>query len=138
MWRYDAGRTAYSPETLSEELNLQWTRKYTPRDPVWDDPLNRDLMQYDRIFEPIVMGKYLYIGFNDQDKVAAIDTETGKRIWQFFTEGPVRLPPVGWNDRIYITSDDGYLYCLTAEKRKVIMEVSWRPRQTASCLVTSG
>jgi outer membrane protein assembly factor BamB len=127
MWRYDAGRTAYSPETLSEELNIQWTRKYTSRDPVWDDPLNRDLMQYDRIFEPIVMGKCLYIGFNDRDKIAAIDTETGKQKWQFFTEGPVRLPPVGWNDRIYITSDDGYLYCLSADKGELLWKFRGGP-----------
>ena len=127
MWRYDAGRTACSPETLPEDLNMHWTHHYSPRDPAWDDPLNRDLMQYDRIFEPIVMGKYLYVGFNDRDKVIAIDTETGKQKWQFFTEGPVRMPPVGWNRKIYITSDDGYLYCLSANKGKLLWKYRGGP-----------
>ena len=27
---------------------------YSPREQVWDDPLNHDLMPYDRAFEPVV------------------------------------------------------------------------------------
>ena len=29
-------------------------------------------------------------------------------------DGPVRLPPVAWRDRIYFASDDGILYCVAA------------------------
>ena len=54
QWRYDAGHTAASPDALPGELHLQWTRQYSPREPVWDDPLNRDMMPYDRNFEPVV------------------------------------------------------------------------------------
>ena len=53
MWRYDASRSAASPHELPTELHSQWVRQYTPRTMVWDDPLNHDLMPYDRIFEPI-------------------------------------------------------------------------------------
>ena len=65
-WRYDGGRTASSPEKLSDDLHLLWTRQYTSREMVWDDPLNQDLMQYDKMFEPIVAGDMLFVGFNDQ------------------------------------------------------------------------
>ena len=41
MWRYDAGRTAASPEQLESELNLHWLRQFTPRESVWDDPRTR-------------------------------------------------------------------------------------------------
>jgi len=127
MWRYDAGRTANSPEALSTDLTLLWSRQYLPREPVWDDPLNQDLMQYDRIFEPIVLEKYLYLGFNDGDKVIALDTETGEQQWIFYTNGPVRLPLVGWNKRIYLTSDDGYLYCLSAKQGQLIWKFRGGP-----------
>jgi outer membrane protein assembly factor BamB len=124
MWRYDAERTASTPEQLPAELHLQWTRHYTPREMVWDDPLNHDLMQYDKVFEPIVIGNTLFIGFNDQDKVVALNTDTGKEIWTYYADGPVRLPIAYYNDKIYFTSDDGYLYCLSAQKGKMI----WRFR----------
>jgi hypothetical protein len=39
MWRYDANRSAASPETLPKDLQLHWTRQYPARQQVWDDPL---------------------------------------------------------------------------------------------------
>src|SRR5690606_2932839 len=58
----------------------------------------------------------LIVGFNDRDRVAAFDTQTGREVWSVFTDGPVRLPPAGWKDNVYFVSDDGTLYCVdTAE-----------------------
>ena len=120
MWRYDSGRTAASPEELPENLSLLWVRQYTPREPVWDDPLNQDLMGYDDVFEPVILGDMLYIGFNDSDKVAALDAATGEERWSVYLDGPVRLPVAGWKDTLFVTSDDGFLYALnrhTGEER---------------------
>lgn len=114
MWRFDHNRSASTPEQLADNLFLQWQVKYSAREPVWDDPLNQNLMQYDRIFEPIVAENKLFIGFNDQDKVSALDLGTGKELWHFFTDGPVRLPLAYNKGRIFFTSDDGCLYCLSA------------------------
>ncbi|MDF1815566.1 MAG: PQQ-binding-like beta-propeller repeat protein, partial [Verrucomicrobiales bacterium] len=114
MWRYDAEHRAASPEQLPDQLELQWTLKLSPREQVWDDPLNHDLMPYDRIFEPIVLGDRMFLTFNDSDKVVAYHTSDGSESWRFYTDGPVRLPPVGYKENIYITSDDGFLYCLAA------------------------
>jgi outer membrane protein assembly factor BamB len=115
MWRHNAGRTAFSPEELPAQLHPQWIRQYSQREPVWDDALNQDLMPLDRVFEPIVLGNTLYIGFNDRDKVVALDIHTGAQKWAFFADGPVRLPLAGRRNRLYFTSDDGYLYCLAAD-----------------------
>ena len=109
MWRYDSGRTAASPHDLPDRLVLQWARQYAPRVQVWDDPLNNDLMQYDKVFEPIVMSGRVFVGFNDSDKVAAWDLETGEELWTYYTDGPVRFPAVGWNGRVFFTSDDGQI-----------------------------
>lgn len=115
MWRFDAGRSASSPNSLPTELGLLWQREFSPRTQAWDDPLNLDLMTYDRSFEPIVKDGRMFLGFNDQNKLVAIDTGTGETLWTFFAEGPIRLAPVAHNDRVLVCSDDGFLYCLQAE-----------------------
>lgn len=115
MWRCDAGRTAASDEKLPAEIHLEWERRYSPRVQVWDDPLNHDLMTYDKVFEPVVAGDRMFIGFNDADKVVALDLKTGQEIWTFYTSGPVRLAPVAWKEKVYFTSDDGFLYCVAAK-----------------------
>lgn len=116
MWRYDAGRTATSPHGLPDELELRWSRKYPQRVQTWDDPLNNDLMAYDRVFEPIVMGQRLIVGFNDSDKIVCWDLASGSELWRFYANGPVRMPPAGHGDDVFVTSDDGYLYCIDVSR----------------------
>ena len=124
MWRYDAGHTAASPHELPSSLHPAWTRQYAPRVPVWDDPLNQDLMPYDAIFEPVVAQGRVFVGFNDQDKVVALDARAGKELWCFYTDGPVRFSPVVSRGKVYFTSDDGYLYCVDASDGRL----QWRFR----------
>lgn len=126
-WRYDAQRTAASPEQLGDELGLLWWRGLEPREQTWDDPLNNDVMSYDRVFEPIVMDGRLFVGFNDRDKLTAFDAKTGAKLWSYFAEGPVRLPPVGWNGQVYFCSDDGYLYCVAAADGRLQWKLSGAP-----------
>jgi len=114
MWRYDHHRSASTPEQLADQLYLQWKVQFSARTPVWDDPLNQNLMQFDRIFEPIVADGKIFLGFNDQDKVIALDINSGKELWHFYADGPVRLPLAANKGKIYFTSDDGSCYCLNA------------------------
>ncbi len=127
MWRCTPGRTAVSREQLGDDLELLWTRKLTPRKQTWDDPLNQDLMTFDRVFEPIVMGGKMFVGFNDTDRVVAYDASTGAQVWTFFTDAPVRLAPAGWNGRVYFTSDDGKLYCVSAEDGSLAWQFAGGP-----------
>ena len=128
MWRADAQRTASTKEQLPVDLRLLWTRRFPPRRQTWDDPLNLDLMTYDRVFEPIVMDGRLFVGFNDRDQLTAYDATTGQQLWSFFADGPVRLPPVGGNGNVYFCSDDGCLYCVAAQNGKL----QWRFRGAPS------
>jgi outer membrane protein assembly factor BamB len=115
MWRYDAGRSAASANRLpTEELKLLWKRDFSPRQQAWDDPLNLDLMTYDRTFEPIVQDGRIFLSFNDQDKLLALDAASGRELWTFFADAPIRFAPVADNDQLFVCSDDGYLYCLQA------------------------
>jgi outer membrane protein assembly factor BamB len=128
MWRFDANRSASSPAGLPNQLYLQWEHQYAPRVMVWDDPLNQDLMPYDRVFEPIVVGNTMFLGFNDTDKIIALDTNTGEEKWSFYAGGPVRLPGVVWNDKIYFGSDDGYMYCLHTSNGKLAWKFQAAPK----------
>ncbi len=114
QWRFGAGHSASSPDSLPDSLSLQWTRTDEPRKQAWDDPLNNDVMQYDRIFEPVVKDGRMFVPYNDSDKVVAIDIETGVELWTFYASGPVRFAPVAWRDVVFFTSDDGHLYCVSA------------------------
>lgn len=128
MWRYDANRSACSPNLLPENLQPLWKLELTKRTTAWDDPLNQDLMTYDRNFEPIVVGGKMLIGFNDQDKLLAIDTKTGKACWTFFAEAPIRLAPAAWKDRVFVCSDDGYLYCIAVDTGELLWRFSGAPK----------
>ena len=119
MWRGDALRSGSVPHSPPQKLNVQWVRQYTPRQQAWDDPLNHDLMTYDRVFEPIVVGGLMIVGFNDQDKVVALDATTGEERWTFYTEAPVRMPPAASDGSIFVCSDDGFLYCLNSQTGKL-------------------
>ena len=111
QFRYDAGRTAASPEQLPDELHLEWSREFpTPR-PAFPGEVR---LRYDVSYEPVVLGTTMFVPSMVTDSVTALDTETGTERWRFFTEGPVRFAPVAWQDRVYFASDDGHLYCLNA------------------------
>ena len=103
MWRCDAYRSAASTGTLpGGELTLRWTRTFAARKPAWDDTLNRDLMSYDRVFEPIIKSGRMFLGFNDSDKLAAYDLANGHLLWTYYCDGPVRLAPVAWQDYVLL------------------------------------
>ncbi|MFT6178426.1 MAG: hypothetical protein ACJAQT_001272 [Akkermansiaceae bacterium] len=124
MWRNDTGRTADSTEALAENLSLRWSRQLPPLKPAYRD--NR--LQFDAGYEPIVLGKRLFVGSSLDDSVTAFDTETGEQSWKFFTNGPVRFAPVGGEGRIIFGSDDGLLYCVSAVDGALI----WKKRAVPS------
>ncbi len=116
QWRYDAGRTAASPEQLPAELHLQWVRRLpTPR-PAWP---KYPRLCFDTSYEPVVMGKTMFVPSMVTDSLAAVDTATGAQRWKFYTDGPVRFAPVASKGKVYFVSDDGYLYCLNAADGKL-------------------
>ncbi len=130
MWRYDAGHTAASPAELPETFNPTpvWVLNFSQRVQVWDDPLNNDMMAYDKIFEPVVMGKRMFVSFNDKNKVVAFNTDTGATLWTYYADGPVRFPPVAAASKVYFVSDDGCLYCVSAQDGTLQWKFSGAPK----------
>jgi len=122
MWRYDASRSGASPAPLPAQLHLQWVRQLPKPTPAWRQEQYK--LQFDRSYEPVVMGKQIFVPSMVSDKVVAYDTDTGRQNWQFFCDGPVRFAPIAWQGRVYFVSDDGCLYCLNAKDGKL----RWKSR----------
>lgn len=116
QWRYDVGHRASTPEELPQDLQLQWVRRLPQPRKAW--PISQHKLQFDRSYEPVVMDKLIFVPSMVRDNVTAFDTETGQEKWCFYTGGPVRFAPVAWEGKLYVVSDDGYLYCLDAAKGK--------------------
>lgn len=124
MWRYDAGRTASSPEKLPEPLHLRWVKEFPKVRPAYREAR----LQFDAGYEPIVLGKTIIVASPQTESVLALDTETGEERWEFFAEGPIRLAPAAWQGRIYFGSDDGYFYCVDAKSGQGV----WRSQAVPS------
>ena len=133
MWRCDANRSGASSFLLSLPLYLQWELRLPRLEQAWPDQGSR--MDYDRCYQPIVLGKALFVGSSVTDSVTAYDTETGLVKWRFFADAPVRFAPAGWtdnpaspaDDRVFVVSDDGGLYCLNANDGSVVWKFLGAP-----------
>lgn len=110
QWRADSGRTAFSQDTVPEELHTQWVRKLAPLESAFRD----ERLQFDAGYEPVVKDGRLFVSSSRDDSLTAIDAKTGTTLWKVFTNGPIRFAPVVWKDRVIVGSDDGHLYCFSA------------------------
>ncbi|MBN1902401.1 PQQ-binding-like beta-propeller repeat protein [Candidatus Sumerlaeota bacterium] len=125
-WRCFGGderRSGYSPDSLPEKLSLQWLyhSRHAPQ-PAWSGRDTR--MPFDLGYHVVTSNNMIYFGSSADDKVYALDAETGTEKWTFFTNAPVRFAPLAWRDFLYVASDDGYLYCLEGKSGKEI----WKHR----------
>lgn len=121
-YRADAARTGYTAEELPAGLSLAWTfRSRSAPMPAWP---TRTRQRFDVAYQPVISHGLLYFGSSADGKVYALDAVQGAIRWEFFTGGPVRFAPVAWRERIFVASDDGYLYCLAAADGRLL----WRRR----------
>jgi hypothetical protein len=81
-------------------------------------------MAFDRAFQPIVVAGKVIFGSSVDGKVTALDVVTGKILWTFATEGPIRFAPAAWKDQVLVASDDGFLYALSSATGNLL----WKQR----------
>jgi len=132
MWRYDTGRRASTEMEFTSDAELLWTRELPEPQRCWPfqyedyytggNPLEKGKLSFDVSYEPVIGKGLLFVPSMVSDHVTAYSTETGEKVWRYYTEGPVRFAPVFWEDNLYFISDDGYLYCLEAATG----EKSWK------------
>ena len=117
QFRHDAARSAATAESLPANMHLTWVRELPSPRPASPGEVR---IRYDATYEPVVLGKTMFVPSMVADCLTALDTETGDERWRFFAEGPVRLAPVAWEGKVYFVSDDGYLYCVGADSGKLL------------------
>ena len=125
-WRYDAARSAASPDDIASHPVLLWSRKLPAVRPAWPREYEQRLA-FDASYEPVVMDHLLFLGSPNDGSLTAYETETGAQRWKFFTEGPVRCAPVCWKGKVYAGSDDGQLYCLDAQTGALVWKFRGAP-----------
>jgi outer membrane protein assembly factor BamB len=118
MYRADAARTGYASTSLPGNLTLHWTHSSAsaPK-PAWP---SSSRIRYDAVYQPIMSDGLVVFGSSSDDSITALDAETGCLRWRFFTGGPVRFAPVAWEGRLFVASDDGYLYALRLVDGKLL------------------
>ncbi len=122
MYRGDSQRSGYTAESLPAQLQPQWTYRPThPPQPAWP---REQRAPFDRAFHVAVAHGMVFFGSSADGTVTALDAQTGSPRWSFPTAGPVRFAPAIWNDRLFVVSDDGHLYCLSVADGKLIRK--WR------------
>ncbi|MFW6162762.1 MAG: PQQ-binding-like beta-propeller repeat protein, partial [Planctomycetota bacterium] len=125
-YRHDKARSGVTDEPLETPLVPCWVYRpaHEPQ-PAWGEPnprpvggwfglTERPRVHFDTAFHPVVAGDTLYFGSSADGKVYALDMGTGQVRWSFPTLGPVRLAPTVAGERVYVGSDDGFVYCLRA------------------------
>jgi len=121
--RKDNQRSGVSHEQIQLPLQAHWvhTPDLAPQ-PAWPPPakMNRAVqsppldptLTYDRAFHTVVHDGLVYYGSSADDSVHCLELTTGKTLWTYTTNGPVRLAPALYAGKCYAGSDDGHLYCL--------------------------
>jgi outer membrane protein assembly factor BamB len=122
MYRADAARSGYTAEAIPNQLQLRWSFRASqaPR-PAW---VTSERMKFDVAFQPIIMGDRVLFSSSVDDQLYCLNAVTGAVEWTFYTEGPIRFAPVGWQERVFLASDDGYLYALRLSDGELL----WKKR----------
>ena len=113
-YRHDNARSGMTAERVSPPLSLSWMFRPThPPQPAWYEPAEElPRMRFDSAYHVTVADNTVYFGSSVDNKVYALNANTGETKWTFFTEGPVRFAPTLCEGRVYVGSDDGNVYCL--------------------------
>ncbi len=124
-YRRDCRRSGITSAGVNLPLNPAWV--HTPAHkpvPAWPEPAREDIAHriaalsattvYDRVFHVAASGESIFYGSSADDSVYCLDAATGRVLWAFTTEGPIRLAPTVTQGRVYAGSDDGCVYCLDA------------------------
>ena len=111
MYRCDAYRSSSTKQQLPDRLHLRWVRELPKRHSAMDYDRR---MEHDNGYQPIVVGKTMFVGMEYNNCLLALDTDTGADRWRYYLEGPVRYAPAAWEGRVYVAPEDGRLVCLDA------------------------
>ena len=124
QYKGDAARSGVAKEALPLPLQPIWIYQppQVPR-PAWEEPAKEvHRLDFDFSPQPVIAGSRVFFCSSADDTVRALDLNSGKLLWRFTSGGPVRFAPAVAAGKVYAGSDDGWLYCLSAETGELV----WR------------
>jgi outer membrane protein assembly factor BamB len=130
-------RAGFSPAKLNADLKLAW--KYqSPAKPVqaWEGPRSapieghemRHRVDFDDAMQVVMAAGRAYFGSTVDHRLHCVDAKSGKPIWSFYTDGPIRLAPTLAHGNVYFGSDDGLVYCLNAADGNQVWKMRVGPK----------
>ncbi|MCP4261965.1 MAG: PQQ-binding-like beta-propeller repeat protein [Planctomycetes bacterium] len=130
-YNHDKARSGVTSEQLPLPLSECWQFQANhPPQPAWPPPAAQDFWHnlnqlrptviYDRAFHCVAVRDTVYFASSADFSVYALDAKTGKVRWIFYTAGPVRLAPAVVENKLYVGSDDGCVYCLSTDDGSLI------------------
>jgi len=128
MWQFDANRSGHSTQKLNPDLCLQWSRELGAPAPAWQDDLRLSSLEFDKTYQPVVMGDMIYVPSMVTGAITAYGTGDGIQKWCFYTEGPIRFAPIAIKGKVYVGSDDGFVYCLNAADGTLLWKFQGAPK----------
>ena len=84
---------------------------------------------YDYASHPVAVGGHVYTASSADEALYCFDAESGKRLWGFHAEGPVRFAPIIEGKKLYFCSDDGSVYCLDADSGQILWQRRISPKE---------
>ncbi|MEM7391103.1 MAG: PQQ-binding-like beta-propeller repeat protein, partial [Verrucomicrobiota bacterium] len=96
------------------ETGLRWSIELPERQTMWQHV--RD-MQRDTAYRPSAAGDLVFIGCEHNGALLALEAETGEERWRYYTDGAIRTQPAADPNRVWVGSDDGFVYALDHKGR---------------------
>jgi outer membrane protein assembly factor BamB len=133
----DKGRTGYHPNSIGPNLHLSWTYQSSAKpEKAWSGsrttPIEGHIMlprvTFDAAPQMLLVNGRVYFGSTVDHRLYCRDERTGKELWSFFSEGPIRLAPTFAFGNVYFGSDDGFVYCLEANTGDLIWKYRVGPK----------
>lgn len=130
-------RTGFQSNSLAPELTLAWTYQSSAKpEKAWSGsrttPIEGHIMlprvTFDAAPQMLMVDGHVYFGSTVDHRLYCRDEKTGKEIWSFFTEGPIRLAPSYAFGCVYFGSDDGWVYCLEARSGALVWKYQVAPK----------
>ncbi len=130
-------RAGFTSQTLTPDLHLAWTRTAAAKpEKAWSGPRStpieghemRHRVDFDDAMQVVVAGGRIYYGSSVDHRLYCADAKSGETIWDFYTEGPIRLAPTLAHGNVYFGSDDGFVYCLHADDGHLVWKMRVGPR----------
>jgi len=133
---HDNARAGTGAEQLPHDLHLHWMYNSPappemafsgPRSDLIEGKQMRHRVAFDRAIQTVIVGERLFFGSMVDHQLHCVSAKTGEPIWNYYTQGAIRLAPTVWNDKVYFGSDDGWVYCLAANNGDLVWKLRAGP-----------